>query len=257
MKNNHGRLKVIFSILTLLLVLSASQITVLAASNSYISFIIRSNQELSTPTPTENSEEEICGFTSEDCGDSSSSDSTKSELNFGANPFADVVIILFWMEDCAHCEEVLNTVLPEIEFQYDDQVFIFPIELADIETVDTFYQMAERLGVPKNNIGVPLAIIGNQVLTGNQIKTDLNGWIKTYLQENTSSILAMPEFADQLPESIQIRQINPKDFPKENQPVSQTSGIRKLTLLLAIGIPTLGVMLILVYILFKRSNRLK
>jgi thiol-disulfide isomerase/thioredoxin len=219
---------------------------------------MRSNQELSTPTPTGNSEEEdICGFTSEDCGDSSSSDSAKSELNFEANPFADVVIILFWMEDCSHCEEVLNTVLPEIEFQYDDQVFIFPIELVDIETVDTFYQMAERLGVPKNNIGVPLAIIGSQVLTGNQIKTDLNGWIETYLQENTSSILAIPEFADQLPESIQIRQINLEVFPKENQPVSQTPGIRTLTLLLAIGIPVLGVLLVLVYFLIQRSARRK
>jgi hypothetical protein len=258
MKNNHGRVKLIFTILTALLVLSATQIAVLAASNSHIPFLMRSNQELSTPTPTVNSEEEdICGLTSEDCGDSSGSDSTKSELNFGANPFANVAIILFWMEDCAHCEEVLNTVLPEIEFQYDDRVFIFPIELADIETVDIFYQMAERLGVPKNNIGVPLVIIGSQVLTGNQIKTDLSGWIDTYLKENTSFILAIPEFSDQLPGSIQSRQINPKNFPKENQPVSQTPGIRTLTLLLAIGIPVLGVLLILVYFLFLRSARIK
>lgn len=258
MKNNHRRLNLIFTFLTALLLLIVTQFSVFAAFNSHISFLMHSNQELSTPTPIENSEEDdICGLTSEDCGDSSSPDAIKSELSFKANPFAEIVIILFWMEDCAHCEEVLNTVLPEIEFQYDDQVYIFPIELTDIETVDTFYQMAERLGVPKNNIGVPLVIIGSQVLTGGQIKTDLSGWIETYLQDNTKSILAIPEFADQLPESIQSRQINQEDFPKENQPVSQTPDIRTQTFLRAIGIPFLGVLMILVIFLSLRSARQK
>lgn len=255
MKKRPSRFKVFFTFISVVLVISVTHITVLATNNSHMQLLMRSNQELSTPTV--NSEEDICGLYSEDCGVSSSSDSTKSELNFGANPFADVAIILFWMEDCSHCEEVLNTVLPEIEFQYDDQVFFFPVELADIETVDTFYQMAERLGVPKNNIGVPLVIIGSQVLTGDQIKTDLSGWIETYLQEKTNSILAIPEFADQLPESIQSRQINLEDFPKENQPVSQTPGFRTRTLLLAIGIPSLGVLLILFYFLYLRSARKK
>jgi glutaredoxin len=258
MKNNYRRLNLILTVLTALLLLIVTQLTVFAAINSQIPFLKRSNQEFSIPTPTANSDEDdICGLKSEDCEDSANSDSTKSELNFGANSFAEVAIILFWMEDCVHCEEVLNTVLPEIEFQFNDQVYIFPIELRDIETVDTFYQMAERLGVPKNNIGVPLVIIGRQVLTGDQIKTDLSGWIETYLQENTGYMLAIPEFADQLPESIRRRQINPEDFPEENQAARQTPVNRSQTFLLAIGIPFMGVLLILFYFLFLRSARQK
>lgn len=255
MKNNTWRLIVVLAFVTTVLVLSATQFTVIAASNSHLPFFIHSNQDSSTPTPTPSAntdEEDICGLTSEDCGDLSGSDSSKPEGSFETNQFADVVIILFWMKDCEHCEEVLNTVLPEIEYQYKDRVSIFPIELKEIETIDTFYKMAERLGVSKNNIGVPLAIIGNQVLTGIQIKSDLSGWIETYLQDNTKSILAIPEFADQLPESIQSRQINPEDFPNEKQPDRKTNGMRTQTLLLAIGIPVLGVILIFAYKFFKR-----
>lgn len=255
MKHIPWRFKAIFIFMTTVLILSAFQLNVFAERNTQAPFFFHSNQESSTPTPTPSvnaEEEDICVLTSEDCGNSSVSSPAKPEVNLEANPFADVAIILFWMEDCVHCEEVLETVFPEIEFQYNDRVSILPIELKEIESVDIFYQMAERLGVPKNNIGVPLVIIGSQVLTGNQIKADLSQWIEIYLQQNTKTILAIPEFSEQLPEAVRSRQINPEDFPGENQPVYRTTGMRSLPLLLAIGITVLGVILILAYKLFKR-----
>ncbi len=185
------------SIMLASLFLSATQFNVVAVSDSTLSFFIDLKQESKTPTPTLASDEEIediCGLSSEDCGDTVNSDAHSAGMNFEAHPFADVVIILFWMEDCAHCEEVLNTVLPSVATQYDDEIFIFPIELKDIDTVDIFYQMAERLGVPKNKIGVPLAIVGNQVLTGDQIESDLLEWVEKISRRNIKPSLPSLNF---------------------------------------------------------------
>ena len=242
------------------LFLNAFHLNVFAKGISNSPFFMDDKKETITPTPTPSADEEnedICGLTSEDCGDTESSDVQQAWMNFEANPSADVVIIMFWMEDCAHCEEVLKTVLPGVVKQYDDQIFIYPIELKDIETVDKFYQMAERLGVSKNNIGVPLAIVGNQVLTGDQIKSKLSERIKTALKDGYKTVLAIPEFSDQLPESILNRQTNQQDLPNKNSSANQTNSTRTVTLILAVGLPILVILLLVLYFYFKRRNQVK
>ena len=159
-----------------------------------------------TPSPIPESpslRDDLCPITDLDCEEPTGSANHLSIPNEENLANTDVIVVLFWMQDCVHCEEVLNTVLPDIETTYHDQVAIFPIELKEIETIDTFYTMAERLGVAKNNIGVPLVIIGDQVLTGDEIKQKLDSLINKNLQVDDYQILAIPEFEDYLPLPIQ------------------------------------------------------
>lgn len=212
------------------------------------------NTALGTPTPgtvdSSGEDDDQCLFNELDCEEGSSSDTSKIDSDLSPPELADVVIILFWMQDCVHCEEVLNTVLPDIRVNYQDQISIYPVELKEIEEVDRFYQMAERLGVAKNDIGVPLMLIGEQVLTGNQIKSDLSGWIETYLQNGSASIPAIPEFADLLPESI----LNIQD--KSNLDLSDDSSeIPTRSIFLIIGIPILLLTTILLIMIMRKSKK--
>ncbi len=260
MEKKPWLLKIILSIMAASLFLSGTQINIFTASGSNHPIFKDLKQESPTPTPTPTSipdNEDICGLTSDDCGDGGSADAHQAGMNFEAHPNADLVIILFWMEDCAHCAQVLNSVLPGFVTQYNDHIYIYPIELKEIESVDKFYQMAERLGVPKNDIGVPLAIVGNQVLTGDQIESELTNWVETLLMEGQTTILAIPEFEDQLPDSIQNRQMATQVLTNGNMASNQSKNSRTITLNLAVGIPILIVLLLGLYFYFKRKHQNK
>ncbi len=90
--------------------------------------------------------------------------------------------VLFWMEGCPHCHEVINNVLPAIQQKYGDQFQIQIIELRSSQEVNTLYSLAESMGIPKSNVGVPFLIIGEHVLIGSgEIPEQLPGLIDRYL----------------------------------------------------------------------------
>jgi flagellar basal body-associated protein FliL len=246
--------QIIISLLIILIIIGIVTIqSVVIAQPGHSTHSLRQfNNELNlsstTVTKTPQIEDEICAFSQPDCGDETiiESDHIYSDLS---NPqLADIVIILFWMQDCVHCEEVLNNVLPDIRINYKEQISIIPIEIIEIEEVDRFYQMAGRLGVPKNKIGVPLILIGNQILTGDQIKPDLHTWIDYYLQEEFVPIPAIPEFAEQLLESIREQQNAPSNLKSSDKSIN----IGALLPILLIGLPILLLVVITFYILARR-----
>lgn len=90
--------------------------------------------------------------------------------------------ILFWMQGCAHCHEVLEQVLPALQEKYGEQLEIRLVELTGIQDVDRLYGMAASFGIPKEQVGVPLVVIGDRALAGKEaIATELPGLIETYL----------------------------------------------------------------------------
>lgn len=89
--------------------------------------------------------------------------------------------ILFWMQGCPHCEEILARVLPPLQQKYGAQLDVQLIEVATTQDVDRLYQVAANFGIPKEQTGVPLLIIGNQALTANQIPTELPRLVEKYL----------------------------------------------------------------------------
>lgn len=197
-------------------------------------------------------ESDICSFSDPDCDPSEVDETQKVESAFSTNENAAIVIILFWMQGCEHCEEVLNSLLPQINQTYSSQIYIHQIELKEVEEVDRFYQMAERLGVTKNNIGVPLILIGNQVLTGDQIQKNLSGWIDEFLDEEFTSILMIPEFSSLLPESLQARQTISESEVNQS-PINNTNK-QKTPLFPYLIAGSAGVLLIMVILFFNKKK---
>ncbi|OGO49233.1 MAG: hypothetical protein A2Z30_06105 [Chloroflexi bacterium RBG_16_64_43] len=79
---------------------------------------------------------------------------------------AVVHAVMFWMEGCGHCEEVMNIVLPPLESSYGKQLQILLIQLVDQASVDRLFHAACELDVAKEDVGVPFLIVGRSVLIG-------------------------------------------------------------------------------------------
>lgn len=75
-------------------------------------------------------------------------------------------VIFYWMQGCAHCEEVMKNTLPLIEQEFGASISIKKIELKTLEEINQLFVIGERFGIPKEQIGVPFIIVGEQAITG-------------------------------------------------------------------------------------------
>ncbi len=72
---------------------------------------------------------------------------------FPPNEQKVVRIVMFWMNGCPHCHEVLDNVLPPLQEKYGEKLEIKLIELVGAEEVDALYKLAENRGIPKDKVG--------------------------------------------------------------------------------------------------------
>lgn len=113
---------------------------------------------------------------------------------------AIVRAVLFWMDGCPHCQTVLENVLPPLQTKYGDRLQVRLIELATTQDVDRLYQAAAGYGIPKEQVGVPFLVIGDQVLIGSeQIPKELPGLIEKYLAAGGVEFPNVPGLATALP----------------------------------------------------------
>lgn len=95
---------------------------------------------------------------------------------------AVVRAVMFWMDSCPHCHYILDEVLPPLQGKYGNQLEIRLVELVSAADVDLLYKTAAEFGIAKEGVGVPLLVIGEQVLVGSeQIPAELPGLIEGYL----------------------------------------------------------------------------
>lgn len=90
--------------------------------------------------------------------------------------------VLFWMDGCPHCREVIENTLPRLQTKYGAQLDIRLIELFTLEEVELLYDLAARFGIPRGQVGVPLLVLSDQALVGGeQIPDRLPGLIEESL----------------------------------------------------------------------------
>ena len=90
--------------------------------------------------------------------------------------------VMFWMEGCSNCEKVIKETLPPLQAKYGDQLDLLLVEIVTQADVDKLYAVGAAFGIPKDRVGVPFLILGEQVLIGSvQIPTQLPGLIDKYL----------------------------------------------------------------------------
>jgi uncharacterized membrane protein len=117
-------------------------------------------------------------------------------------PRETVHAVMFWMEGCPHCEDIIENVLPPLQEKYGDQFDLFMIEVKSQEDVNLLYQVAASYGIPKEGTGVPLIIIGDQVLVGSdQVQNQLPALVEDYLTQGGLDYPINPLLTDLLPAS--------------------------------------------------------
>lgn len=104
-----------------------------------------------------------------------------------------VRLVMFWMNGCPHCHEVLEHVFPPLQRQYGEALEIRLIEIATAEDVDYFYQVIEFYGIPREQAGVPFLILGDHVLKGSTlIASNLPALIEQTLAQGGCDWPALP-----------------------------------------------------------------
>jgi len=90
--------------------------------------------------------------------------------------------VMFWMNGCPHCEQVIKQVLPPLEQKYGEQLDIRLVEVKTAQDVDELYRLGAMFGFSKEQTGVPFLIIANRALVGSeQIPAELPGLIDELL----------------------------------------------------------------------------
>ena len=104
--------------------------------------------------------------------------------------------VLFWMNGCPHCEEVIQNVLPPLSEKFGEQFDLSMIEVSTMQDVEVLYQVAASYNISQEQTGVPFLIIGNHVLIGSQqIPNELPNLIEQYLAQGGADLPANPIIA--------------------------------------------------------------
>ena len=110
--------------------------------------------------------------------------------------------VMFWMDGCPHCEDVIQNVLPPLYKKHGAQFELLMIEVVDIQDVETLFRVAASYNIPKEQTGVPFLIIDDQVLVGSaEVQNRLSSLIDSHLAQGGVDWPSNPILIDLLPEA--------------------------------------------------------
>jgi len=122
--------------------------------------------------------------------------------------------VMFWMNGCPHCHEVIDRVLPPLKQKYGDQLDIRLVEIVTDQDVARLYQTAAALGIAKERVGVPFLVVGDAVLIGSlEIPAKLPGLIEKHLAAGGVDYPNLPGWVHALPSATPSWAICPPATP--------------------------------------------
>jgi hypothetical protein len=87
--------------------------------------------------------------------------------------------VLFWTPGCVSCEKALRDTLPPLEAKYGGRFQLTRVPLNDLDEIGRLYEAADFFKLKKDDILVPLVVIGTDVLSGEAaLARDLDGKIQ-------------------------------------------------------------------------------
>jgi uncharacterized membrane protein len=111
--------------------------------------------------------------------------------------------VMFWLNGCPHCEDVIQNILPPLQEKYGKQFDLFMVEVKGQKDVDLLYQIAASYEIPKEGTGVPFIIIGEHVLVGSdEVRDQLPVLVNDYLTQGGVDFPSNPLLTDILPASL-------------------------------------------------------
>jgi len=134
--------------------------------------------------------------------------------------------VMFWMDGCPHCEDVIQNILPPLNQKYGEQFDLFLIEVKGTPDVDLLYRVAASYGISKEETGVPLLIIGDQVLVGSdQVQNQLPALVDDYLTQGGLDYPTNPLLIDLLPPASNPTSELVAQPPAESTPQPESESI--------------------------------
>lgn len=135
-----------------------------------------------------------------------------------------VHVVLFWMDSCPHCHEVIDNVLPPLRQQYGRELEIWMIEVSSMEDINRLYEIGEQYGLKPEQVGVPFMIIGENVLIGSrQIPAELPGLIERYIKLGGVDYPQIPQLASFPPPASTASDTEQATIPPTTQtPIVET-----------------------------------
>lgn len=113
---------------------------------------------------------------------------------------AVVHAVLFWMTGCGACHYVLDTVLPPLEQQFGAQLEVTRIEVRSADEVDALMGLAQDYGIARGRVGVPLLIVGGEVMIGShEILSGFGTRVERHLAQGGVAYPDHPALAPHLP----------------------------------------------------------
>jgi uncharacterized membrane protein/glutaredoxin len=110
--------------------------------------------------------------------------------------------VMFWMDGCPHCEDVIQNVLPPLQEKYGRQFDLVMFEVKGTSDVDLLLRVAESYGFSKEQTGVPFLILGDRVMIGSdQVRNQLPALVEDALTRGGLDFPKNPLLTDLLPAS--------------------------------------------------------
>jgi len=125
--------------------------------------------------------------------------------------------VIFYSPSCPHCHQVINEDLPPLMEQYGEQLLIVGVNTADPGGQALFAATIEHFAIPEGQRGVPMLVVGDQVLIGDlEIPQRFPQLIEQYLAEGGVDWPAIPGLA----EALAGAQPEPTSAPAQATPVA-------------------------------------
>jgi uncharacterized membrane protein/glutaredoxin len=107
---------------------------------------------------------------------------------------AVVHVVMFWMEGCPYCHDVIDYILPPLQAEYGDSLNVRLVEIVTAADVDLLYELALAVGLTRNQVGVPLMLAGDQVLIGPyEIRDELPPIVEAHLPQGGLALPSIPQ----------------------------------------------------------------
>lgn len=105
-----------------------------------------------------------------------------ADVPVGGAADGKVHAVLFWLQGCGYCKQVMTEVIPPLQAKYGDKLQVQTVELTNAESSARFDRLVAALGLKSTDVGVPFLLIGDHVLMGSmQIPAQLPILIEQYL----------------------------------------------------------------------------
>jgi uncharacterized membrane protein len=123
--------------------------------------------------------------------------------------------VIFYSPSCPHCHQVITEDLPPLLEQYGEQLLIAGVNTADPGGQALFRAAIEHFAIPEGQYGVPMLVVGDQVLIGSlEIPQRFPQLIEQYLAQGGVGWPAIPGLA----EALAAAQPEPSPGPAQPTP---------------------------------------